>query len=109
MSSSNKYTHSETKVDSIFRTTTKASIIGALQGATFSVPAHLLLYRFSPLFRNLRVPLKWAFHVICIGSVSAWKGEASVVEYKRDMGNLMRLKREKMIAEAAERGVFIEE
>lgn len=109
MSSSTKYTHSEEKIDSVFKTTTKASIMGAGQGATFSVPMHLILHRFSPWFRNLRIPLKWAFHVICIGGASAWKGEASVSEYKRDMGALMRLKREKMIADAAERGVFIEE
>ncbi|XBW34559.1 hypothetical protein QEN19_000122 [Hanseniaspora menglaensis] len=109
MAEGGKYKHSAEKRDSVFKATTKASIIGGLQGASLSIPAHIVLHRFVPSFKYLRLPLKWAFHVIIIGASSAWKGESSVTNYKRDTNNMLRLKREKMLAEAAERGVFIEE
>lgn len=109
MSYDNRYVHDDKKRQSAFEISSRALLLGAVQGSVLSLTAHALLLRFSPGFNNLRTPLKWAFHTIIIGSVSAWKGEKSVTDYRHHMSVLMKQKREKMIEEAAENGVFIEE
>lgn len=109
MSYENRYIHDERKRKSAFEISSRALLLGAVQGAVLSVTAHAVLLRFSHGFKNLRTPLKCAFHTIIIGSVSAWKGEKSVTDYRHHMSLLMKKKREKMIEEAAENGIFIEE
>ncbi|GMM43039.1 hypothetical protein FOG51_00282 [Hanseniaspora uvarum] len=109
MSYDNRYVHDDKKRRSAFEISSKALILGAIQGSVLSITAHALLLRFSPGFRNLRTPLKCAFHTIIIGSASGWKGERSITEYRHQMSLVMKKKREKMVEEAAEKGIFIEE
>lgn len=109
MSYNNRYIHDDSKKRSAFEISSKALLLGAIQGSVLSITGHALLMRFSPGFRNLRTPLKCAYHTIIIGSVSAWKGERSITDYRHRMSLVMKQKRQKMVEEAAEKGIFIEE
>ncbi|KAK5782320.1 Rcf3p PWA37_005324 [Arxiozyma heterogenica] len=86
-----------------------ASIIGGAKGALFSVTSALILTKTSRIFRTLRLPLKIFYHCAIISSGIILSGEAQVNKFQSQYYQNELQKRQKLLDEAADNGVFLDE
>lgn len=86
-----------------------ATLIGGLQGALLSVPTALYMRKRSAVYRNVRAPLRILFHLSFICAFAIFNAESQLLVYKqRDYQREMK-RREDVLNEAADRGIFLEE
>ena len=75
----------------------------------FSVTSALILTKTSRIFRTLRLPLKIFYHCAIISSGIILSGEAQINKFKDQYYQNELQKRQKLLDEAADNGVFLDE
>ncbi|KAH3901010.1 uncharacterized protein SCDLUD_002475 [Saccharomycodes ludwigii] len=83
--------------------------IGALKGALFSVTTAILMRKYSMVYKNVRMPVRLLYHTTCIGSASVYYAEQQLLRYEDKRTQLELKRRRKILDEAAERGIFLED
>ncbi|CDO93957.1 unnamed protein product [Kluyveromyces dobzhanskii CBS 2104] len=86
-----------------------ASGIGALKGAAVGLVTALLLRRFSVTYRNVRTQVRVFYHCSWISMGIVFNADKQLIKFQdRYYVDEMR-RRERILDEAAERGIFLEE
>ncbi|KAL6944776.1 hypothetical protein ACO0RG_001530 [Hanseniaspora osmophila] len=82
---------------------------GAVQGAIISITTGLLLKRFSPTYRNVRNQVKVFYHSAWIASGSTFQCDKQLIKFQERYYQSELDRRSRILDEAAERGIFLEE
>ncbi|AMD20674.1 HDL070Wp [Eremothecium sinecaudum] len=86
-----------------------ASCVGALYGAAISISTALLMRRYSSVYRNVKNQVRVFYHCSWISMGAVFNADKQVVRFQgKYYANEMK-RRERILDEAAERGIFLEE
>lgn len=86
-----------------------AAGIGALQGALISVTSALLLRRYSTIYRNVRTQVRVFYHISWISMGAVFRADKQLIKFQSKYYETELKRRERILDEAAERGIFLEE
>lgn len=86
-----------------------ASCIGAAQGALISLTSGLLLRKFSRVYKNVRTPVRVFYHCSWISMGSVFQADKQLLRFQSKHYETELKRRERILDEAAERGLFLEE
>lgn len=88
---------------------TVASFLGAAKGALVSVTSLFFLSRIYPSFKTIRLPVKIFYHsaLITTGVIFACEAQLNRFQIQYYQNELQ--KREKLLNEAADKGIFLDE
>ncbi|QLL32258.1 hypothetical protein HG536_0C04270 [Torulaspora globosa] len=86
-----------------------ASMIGAAQGAVISVVSAMLLRRFSTIYRNVRTQVRVFYHCSWISMGAVFQADKQLLKFQSNYYENELKRRSKILDEAAERGIFLEE
>ncbi|CAI4059295.1 hypothetical protein N7582_001335 [Saccharomyces uvarum] len=88
---------------------TVASCVGAAQGALLSISTALLLRRFSLVYRNVRTQVRVFYHCSWISMGAVFRADKQLVKFQTNYYREEQKRREKILDEAADRGLFLED
>ncbi|CAH00853.1 hypothetical protein KDRO_D06720 [Kluyveromyces lactis] len=86
-----------------------ASGIGALKGAAIGLVTALLLRKFSTTYRNVRTQVRVFYHCSWISMGIVFNADKQLIKFQDRYYAEEMKRREKILDEAAERGIFLEE
>ncbi|OXB44753.1 hypothetical protein B1J92_D05318g [Nakaseomyces glabratus] len=86
-----------------------AAGIGAVQGALISITTALLLRRYSTIYRNVRTQVRVFYHISWISMGAVFRADKQLIKFQSKYYENEVKRRERILDEAAERGIFLEE
>lgn len=88
---------------------TIASCIGALKGGAIGLVTGLLLRRFSTTYRTVRSQVRVFYHCSWISMGIVFNADKQLIKFQDNYYVNELKRRERILDEAAERGIFLEE
>lgn len=86
-----------------------ASGIGAFRGAIIGLTTALLLRRFSTVYRNVRTQVRVFYHCSWISMGAVFYADKQLIKFQNRYYENEIKRRSRILDEAAERGIFLEE
>ncbi|AAS54734.1 AGR244Wp [Eremothecium gossypii ATCC 10895] len=101
--------YDEATISQLTRELAIASCIGALKGAAIGITSALLLRTFSPVYRNVRTQVKVFYHCAWISMGVVVQADKQVISFQERYYRDEMVRRARILDEAADRGIFLEE
>ncbi|AET39452.1 Rcf3p Ecym_4398 [Eremothecium cymbalariae DBVPG len=86
-----------------------AICVGALKGAVIGISSAFLLRTFSPVYRNVRTQVKVFYHCSWISMGAVFQADKQLIKFQETYHAQEALRRERILEEAADRGIFLED
>ncbi|SCU81145.1 LAMI_0B04962g1_1 [Lachancea mirantina] len=86
-----------------------AAGIGAAKGALIGVTSAFLLRRFSTVYRNVRTPVRVFYHSAWISMGAVFHADKQLIKFQNKYYEREIARRSRILDEAADRGIFLEE
>ncbi|CEP60603.1 Rcf3p LALA0_S01e14752g [Lachancea lanzarotensis] len=86
-----------------------ASGIGALRGAAIGITTALLMRRFSTVYRTVRTQVRVFYHISWISMGAVFYADRQLIKFQNRYHEKEAKRRSRILDEAADRGIFLEE